>query len=147
MLLFCTLLVVFLIQNVSKYNQFSFYFYILNCFVSKQNFSDQEAEETGHGHKKFTHCPNDISSLLTSQPTTSLNLIHHNYIDRFQNLEEIVNAIDCLSYSDVILNEWRSDLSAELGINLTVRGMMTSNENPVTGRWMPIRGAKNQLKS
>lgn len=101
----------------------------------------------GHEHKTFTHCPNNISSLLATQPATSLNLIHHNYIGHFQCLEEIVNAIDCLSYSDVILNEWRSDLSAELGLNLTVRGMMTSNDNPVTGRWMPIKSAKNHLKS
>lgn len=99
------------------------------------------------GHKTFVHCPNDISSLLVTQPTTSLNLIHHNYIGHFQNLEDIVNGIDCLSNSDVILNEWRSDLSAELGMNLAVRGMMTSNENPVTGRWMPIKSAKNHLKS
>lgn len=107
-----------------------------------------QKEESGHGLKKFTHCPNDISSLLATQPTTSLNLIHHNYIGHFQSLEDIVNGIDSLSYADIILNEWRSDLSAEIGINLAVRGIMTSNDHPVTGRWMPIRSIRiAQLKS
>lgn len=123
-------------------NTFKFLKKFQNPIVVFKNILDQE-----EGHKTFTHCPNDISSLLATQPTTSLNLIHHNYIGHFQNLEEIVNGIDCLSDSDVILNEWRSDLSAELGMNLAVRGMMTSNENPITGRWMPIKSAKNHLKS
>lgn len=99
-----------------------------------------------HGNKVFVHSPDEISSLLTTQPTTTLNLIHHNYIGHFQCLEESVEAIDCLSHSDVILNEWRSDVSADIGVNLTVRGVMVANEHPVTGRWMPIRSAKNQLK-
>lgn len=116
-----------------------------NSIVLFNQILDQE-EESGHDSKTFTHCPNNISSLLATQPTTSLNLIHHNYIGHFQCLEEIVNGIDSLSYSDIILNEWRSDLSAEIGMNLAVRGIMTSNDHPVTGRWMPIRSAKNQLK-
>lgn len=111
------------------------------CF---NKVSDQREE---NGLKTFTHCPNDISSLLATQPATSLNLIHHNYIGYFQSLEDIVNGIDCLSYSDIILNEWRSDFSAEIGMNLAVRGIMTSNDHPVAGRWMPIRSAKNQLKA
>lgn len=45
------------------------------------------------------------------------------------------------------MNEWRSDMSAEIAMNLTVRGVMVSNEMPVTGRWMPIRSGKNFLKS
>lgn len=98
-------------------------------------------------HKTFTHCPNNISSLLATQPTISLNLIHHNYLGHFQCLEETCAAIDCLSCSDVILNEWRSDSSAEIGTNLAVRGIMATNDHPVTGRWMPIKSAKNQLKS
>lgn len=103
--------------------------------------------ESGSTHKTFTHCPNNISSLLTTQPNTSLNLIHHNYIGHFQCLEDIVSAIDCLSYSDVILNEWRSDLSVEISINLAVRGVMATNDHPVTNRWMPIKSGKNQLKT
>lgn len=88
--------------------------------------------------------PDEISSLLATQPTSSLNLIHHNYIGHFQSLEDVINAIDCLSFADMIMNEWRSDLSADLGVNLAVRGVMTANTNPVTGKWMPIRSAKNQ---
>ncbi|XP_055326402.1 cell cycle checkpoint protein RAD17-like [Sitodiplosis mosellana] len=99
------------------------------------------------GNKTFLHSPDEITSLLTTQPTTSINLIHHNYITHFQRLEEIISAIDCISHSDVMLNEWRSDLCAEIGVGLAVRGVMTANENPVTGRWMPVRSAKNQLKT
>lgn len=113
---------------------------------SFNRFSDQDAQND-LSHRTFTHCPNNISSLLATQPTTSLNLIHHNYIGHFQVLEEIVNAIDCLSHADVILNEWRSDLAAEIGVNLAVRGIMTANDHPVTGRWMPIKSAKTQMKS
>lgn len=107
--------------------------------------SDHDAVDL-NGNKPFVHSPDEISSLLASQPTTSLNLIHHNYIGHFQRLEEIIDAIDSLGYSDVILNEWRSDLSAEIGTDLAVRGVMTANEHPVTGRWMPIKSAKNHQK-
>lgn len=55
-------------------------------------------------------------------------------------------AIETMSSSDVIINEWRSDLSAEIALNLAVHGTMVSNEKPVTGRWMPIRSAKNANK-
>lgn len=106
---------------------------------------DQD-EVDANGNKVFVHPPDQIASLLASQPSTTLNLIHHNYIGHFQRLEEAVDAIECLSHSDVILNEWRSDQSADIGVNLTVRGAMVANEHPVTGRWMPIRSAKNQLK-
>lgn len=107
---------------------------------------DQDAIDA-HSNKVFLHSPDEISSLLATQPTTSLNLIHHNYIGHFQLLEDIIAAIDCLSLADMILNEWRSDLSAELGLNLAIRGVMTSNTNPVTGRWMPIKSGKNQQQS
>lgn len=93
------------------------------------------------------HSPDEIASLLATQPTTSINLIHHNYITHFQQLDEIIGAIDCISHADVMLNEWRSDMSAEMGIGLAVRGVMTANEHPVTGRWMPVRSAKNQMKT
>ncbi|XP_031625363.1 cell cycle checkpoint protein RAD17 [Contarinia nasturtii] len=99
------------------------------------------------GHRRFIHSPNEIASTLTSQPMTSLNLIHHNYVTHFQRLEEIIEAIDCIGCCDIMLNEWRSDLSAEIGVDLAVRGVMTANEHPVTGRWMPVRSAKNQIKS
>lgn len=46
-----------------------------------------------------------------------------------------------------MLNDWRSDLCAEIGVGLAVRGVMTANEHPVSGRWMPIRSAKNQIKT
>lgn len=45
--------------------------------------------------------------------------------------------------SDVVLNEWRSDQSNDVGLNIAVRGVMISNEKPVSGRWMPIRSAKH----
>lgn len=75
---------------------------------------------------------------------TSLSLIHHNYIGHFQSLEDIVDATDYLSHADVIFKEWRSGLSTDIGMNLAVRGIMTCNDHPVTGRWMPIKSAKNQ---
>lgn len=99
------------------------------------------------GNKIFLHSPDEISSLLATQPTTSLNLVHHNYIGHFQLLEDIIGAIDCLSCADTILNEWRSDLSVEIGLNLAIRGVMTCNTSPVSGRWMPIKSGKNQQKT
>lgn len=110
-------------------------------------YSVDQEEADVNGHKQFVHSPDEIASLLTSQPTTSINLIHHNYIGHFQWLEDIIDAIDCISHSDVMLNEWRSDLSTEIGVGLAVRGVMTANEHPVTGRWMPVRSAKNQIKT
>lgn len=92
------------------------------------------------------HSPDEIASLLATQPTTSLALIHHNYVGHFQRLEDILNASDALSCADVIQCEWRSDASNEISVNLAVRGVMISNELPVTGRWMPIRSAKNNQK-
>lgn len=115
-------------------------------FLIQINNNLDQDEADSDGNKQFINSPDEIASLLASQPTTSLNLIHHNYIGHFQRLEEILDAIDCVSHADVILNEWRSDLCAELGTTLAVRGVMTANEHPVTGRWMPIKSAKNQQK-
>lgn len=110
----------------------------LNCLISSidQDVADEQ------GNQKLVHCPGEIASLLCSQPSSSINLIHNNYIGHFQQFDDIVKASDYLSTSDVVLNEWRSDQTNDIGLNIAVRGVMISNEKPVTGRWMPIRSAK-----
>lgn len=94
----------------------------------------------------LVHSPDEISSLLTSQPSTSFSLIHNNYVSHYQQFDDVVQAADYLSISDIILNEWRSGQSNEIGVNLAVRGIMISNEKPVSGRWMPIRSNKKDIK-
>lgn len=106
------------------------------------HFLDQETADE-NGNKQLLHSPDEIGSLLCSQPSSSINLIHNNYIGHFQQFEDIVEAVEYLSSSDIIMNEWRSDQSHEIALNVAVRGMMVSNEKPVTGRWMPIRSTKN----
>lgn len=103
---------------------------------------DQEVPDA-NGNKQLLHSPDEITSLLCSQPSSSINLIHNNYIGHFQQFDDIVKAVEYLSSSDIIMNEWRSDQSHDMGLNVAVRGMMVSNEKPVTGRWMPIRSSKN----
>lgn len=107
---------------------------ILVCETTKEN-----------DFKLFLHSPEDIANTFLTQPRNMLTLTHTNYLCHFRDIENIVGAANMLTRSDVLLNEWQTDLSKELALIGGARGLMVYNEKPITG-WMPIRSSK-QLNS
>lgn len=126
-------------------------------------------EADSKGVRLLQHSPEAIASTFTTQPSTNLSLMHSNYVGHFQSIDDVVNASDILSQTDIVLNEWRvsysvikfycprnveksflfysqSDLLPEVAMTMAVRGIMVTNEHPVTGRWMPVRSAKYNSK-
>ncbi|XP_058835626.1 cell cycle checkpoint protein RAD17 isoform X2 [Topomyia yanbarensis] len=98
-------------------------------------------EETVKGEEKFHHSPEDLTDAFTSQPGSMISLIHSNYVLRFTDIEDIKEAADALSLSDVIMSEYREDLLASYGLNIAVRGTMVHNRK-TAGGWQQIRKKK-----
>lgn len=117
-----------------SFSKYFFFQLILVCETTKEN-----------DFKLFLHSPEDIANTFITQPRNMLTLTHTNYLCHFRDIENIVGAANILTQSDVLLNEWQTDLSKELAIIAGTRGLMVYNEKPITG-WMPIRSSK-QLNS
>lgn len=69
--------------------------------------------------------------------------LHQNYIEFFQEIEDVEPAIDYLSDSDVINHMWteiqeKRSLSNECSCSVASRGIMFSNTHTTTGKWRPL---------
>ncbi|XP_055842875.1 cell cycle checkpoint protein RAD17 [Episyrphus balteatus] len=93
------------------------------------------------GTKQLLHSPEDIASAFSTEPKSFTNFVHTNYLGHFADIENVLAASDALSISDNVLSEYREDTLGLVGLNIAIRGVMVSNEKPVTG-WMPVRGPK-----
>ncbi|XP_058445114.1 cell cycle checkpoint protein RAD17 [Malaya genurostris] len=98
-------------------------------------------ELTGKGEERFHHSPEDLTDAFVSQPGSMISLIHSNYVTRFTDIDDIKEAADGLSLSDVIMCEYREDLLSGHGLNIVVRGMMVNNRK-TAGGWQQIRKKK-----
>lgn len=63
-----------------------------------------------NGNRSLQHSPEVIADTFTTQPSINLSLMHSNYVAHFQCIDDVVNATDILSHSDIVLNEWRVSL-------------------------------------
>ncbi|XP_067642018.1 cell cycle checkpoint protein RAD17 [Eurosta solidaginis] len=89
----------------------------------------------------FTHTPEDISESFDTEPKRFIDLLHANYLPHFSEIEHIIEAINSLSITDNIINEYREEALAPMALNIAIRSIMVANEKPVSA-WMPIRAPK-----
>lgn len=70
------------------------------------SFTDLE-KQSENGYQQFFHKPETIADDFVSQPSTFTDMIHTNYVCHYSTIEDVIEAANILSYSDVLTNEWR----------------------------------------
>lgn len=106
---------------------------ILNNKRNEEGFSKYVAE--------------DILEDARADPSSFLEFLHHNYPDFFGDIDDVVNALGCLSQADCLL-PWRQDDMSRTGLwdcaaSLATRGFLFHNLNPIRTGWRPIRGPES----
>lgn len=94
---------------------------------------------------KFVHDPDEIAYFFQTQPSTFVRFLHENHLNTTRGIEEASIAADILSISDYLTTEWRDSNLGKLGLSFCIRGIMITNENPVTG-WNPVRKPQSEEK-
>lgn len=89
----------------------------------------------------MTHQPEDITENFSSEPKNFVDFLYANYLPHFSSIENVLQAVECLGSSDFMMTEYRESQMGVLGLNVAIRGLMISNEKPVSG-WMPVKGPK-----
>lgn len=91
--------------------------------------------------KLFQHSPEDISEAFCTEPKNLVNFIHANYLPHFLDIAHVKDAVDDIGVADMLLQEYRDESMALVGLTIAIRGCMVANVAPVSG-WMPVRGPK-----
>lgn len=92
-------------------------------------------------NKILTHSPESLADSFSSEPQNFVSFIYENYISHFREIEDVLEAVDSISRSDIFLTGFRDDFITQTGLNVAIRGVMVWNEKPVGG-WKPVRGPK-----
>ncbi|KAL7727871.1 hypothetical protein ACLKA6_019438 [Drosophila palustris] len=92
-------------------------------------------------NKTLLHSPEELSEAFCTEPKSFVNFIHANYLPHFIDIAQAKDAINDIGVADMLLQEYREDSMALVGLTVAVRGCMVANAAPVTG-WMPVRGPK-----
>ncbi|XP_003487570.1 cell cycle checkpoint protein RAD17 isoform X1 [Bombus impatiens] len=87
---------------------------------------------------KFVHDPDEIAAFFQSQATVFLNFLQENYLNTMGNIEEVDISTNILSIADVLNSEWRDSTLNKVILSYCVRGLMVTNQKPVSG-WNPVR--------
>ncbi|XP_076232328.1 rad17 checkpoint clamp loader component [Calliopsis andreniformis] len=91
---------------------------------------------------KFVHDPDEIAAFFLSQATVFLNFLQENYLNTIRGIEEANVCANILSLADVLNSEWRDPNLARATLSFCIRGIMVTNEKPVSG-WNPVRKPPN----
>ncbi|EDV92746.1 cell cycle checkpoint protein RAD17 [Drosophila grimshawi] len=91
--------------------------------------------------KQLLHSPETLAEAFCTEPRNFVNFIHANYLPHFQDISHVNAAVDDIGLSDMLLQEYRDDSLALVGLTVAVRGCMVANVAPISG-WMPVRGPK-----
>lgn len=92
-----------------------------------------------HGNSfKFVHDPEEIAAFFQSQSVVFVKFLQENYLNTIRTLEEAAVASDILSLADVLNSEWRDRNLNKVALSYCIRGLMLTNEKPVTN-WNPVR--------
>ncbi|XP_066261934.1 cell cycle checkpoint protein RAD17 isoform X2 [Euwallacea similis] len=86
----------------------------------------------------------DVSKLVDefcTQPSTFSSFLFENYLKYFGNLEDARKAVEVLSFSTVLMENWDSHDVLVLALWVAILGVMVPNENKVS-KWNQIRGPK-----
>lgn len=89
----------------------------------------------------------DLLEDARAEPVSVLEFLHHNYLEFFGDIEDVVDALDCLSHADCLL-PWRQDHLSRTGLwdcaaSVATRGFLFHNLHPVQSGWRPIRGPES----
>ncbi|XP_011701517.1 PREDICTED: cell cycle checkpoint protein RAD17 isoform X2 [Wasmannia auropunctata] len=92
-----------------------------------------------HGDSfKFDHDPEEIAAFFQSHSVVFVKFLQENYLNTIRTLEEAAVASDILSLGDVLNSEWRDPNLRKVALSYCIRGLMLTNEKPVTA-WNPVR--------
>ncbi|OAD62799.1 Cell cycle checkpoint protein RAD17 [Eufriesea mexicana] len=91
---------------------------------------------------KFAHDPDEITAFFQSQATVFLNFLQENYLNTIKEIEKADACANILSLADVLNSEWRDPNLAKITLSYCIRGVMVTNEKPVSG-WNPVRKPPN----
>lgn len=114
--------------NLPILQKTSIYFYLFFIFPDTEN-------------QTLTHSPESLADSFSSEPQNFVSFIYENYISHFREIEDVLEAVDSISRSDIFLTGFRDDFITQTGLNVAIRGVMVWNDKPVGG-WRPVRGPK-----
>ncbi|XP_055370723.1 cell cycle checkpoint protein RAD17 [Condylostylus longicornis] len=83
---------------------------------------------------KFLHSPEELTTQFLTEEKNFVNFIYANYLAYFTSIENVLEAINSLSLSDILLTEYQTINSSIIGLNLAIRGVMVSNANTRVGK-------------
>lgn len=93
---------------------------------------------------KLTHSPEDLSEQFSTQPANYIELMHSNYLKRFNNFDDIKTVTEYFSLCDNFQSEYRDGNSLqEVNFNMIIRGVMVCNSD-VTAGFQPIKEYANK---
>ncbi|KYN02061.1 Cell cycle checkpoint protein RAD17 [Cyphomyrmex costatus] len=95
---------------------------------------------------KFVHDPEEITAFFQSQSVVFVQFLQENYLNTIRTLEEAAAAADILSLGDVLNSEWRDRNLSKVALSYCIRGLMLTNEKPVTS-WNPVRKPRNDYNN
>lgn len=88
--------------------------------------------------------PEEILQQARANPSPFLAFLHHNYPEFFGDIDDVANALECLSDADSLMSWMQDDLSrntlGECAASMVTRGFLYYNRNPIQKGWRPIRG-------
>lgn len=87
---------------------------------------------------KFVHDPDELAAFFQSQATIFLNFLQENYLNTMRDIEKVDVCTNILSLADVLNSEWRDSNLNKVTLSFGIRGLMVTNETPVSG-WNPVR--------
>ncbi|XP_034182449.2 rad17 checkpoint clamp loader component isoform X1 [Osmia lignaria lignaria] len=91
---------------------------------------------------KFVHNPDEVAAFFQSQATVFLHFLQENYLNTMRGIDEVNACANILSLADALNSEWRDPKLTKVILSFAVRGVMVSNEKPVSG-WNPVRKPLN----
>lgn len=92
----------------------------------------------------------DVESLLgdaKADPSSFIEFLHHNYPSFFGEPDDMVTALENLSFADTLL-PWRSEEQVRVDLSdcaasVAARGFLYSNSDPIRSGWRPIKGPQS----
>lgn len=96
--------------------------------------------ETDKGDMKFLHSTTEIVENFLSEPKSFLNQLHENYPTKMGSVQDLRDAAERLSKSDILMSRWQEkDIFPEYALSVAVQGVMVSNRHPQKSKFEAFR--------
>lgn len=115
----------------------------LGTYHAVAKILNNKRDETGLS----SYIAEDVLDDARADPQSFLAFLHQNYPMFFGDMDDVVDALGCLSDSDCLLR-WRQDDLARTGLgdcaaSVVTRGFLHHNTQPIRTGWRPIRGPES----